>query len=120
MIKCLTCNETIEPDPSRVAGCGCDPDAPSWVYVEPNGEIKGFSQAKWIVVDPNRAFQDWLEEGIARGFCSDVWCWNHDFPIVENEKTKAYIDSQDSEDPCIDCVSIYHIFDSSHSKTDHD
>ena len=69
------------------------------------------------MIDKNRAFQEWLEEGIVRGFCSDVWCWSHQFPIMENEKTKAYIDSQETEDPCIDCVSIYHIFDKGHDRS---
>lgn len=117
MIRCLKCGATIVPDPTRIVGCECDPDSPTWVYVEPDGTIKGFSHAKWQIIDENRAFQEWLEEGIARGFCSDVWCWNHDFPIIENEKTKAYIEAQDSEDPCIDCVSIYHIFDSGHDRS---
>jgi hypothetical protein len=118
MIKCLKCGLVIEPNPRQIVGCGCDPDSPTWVYIEPDGSIKGFSQAKWIHLDKNEAFQAWLDFGIAQGFCSDVWCWNHDFPIMENEETKAYIDSQDSEDPCIDCVSIYHIYDASKSRSD--
>jgi hypothetical protein len=47
--KCLKCGTTVTAEPRRIAGCNCDPDAPTWVYIE-NNMVKGFSQARWDVV----------------------------------------------------------------------
>jgi len=44
---CLTCNETVVHDRRRITGCGCDPDANTWVYIEPDGRIRGLSAAQW-------------------------------------------------------------------------
>jgi len=47
MVKCLTCNAVVVHDKRNIAGCHCDPDAPAWVYIQPDGKVRGFSQAKW-------------------------------------------------------------------------
>lgn len=49
--KCLTCGVLVLHDRRNTAGCGCDPDAPTWVYIQPDGKIRGLSQAKWEAVD---------------------------------------------------------------------
>ena len=46
-IKCSNCNGVVEHNPRQITGCLCDPDAPQWCYIETDGRIKGFSQAKW-------------------------------------------------------------------------
>jgi len=45
--RCLTCNEVVLHDPRRIAGCGCDPDAVTWVYMETDGSVHGLSGARW-------------------------------------------------------------------------
>jgi hypothetical protein len=45
--RCLTCNEVVLHDPRRIAGCGCDPDANTWVYIETDGRVRGLSGARW-------------------------------------------------------------------------
>jgi len=50
-VKCLKCNTVVEHNPRQITGCGCDPDAPTWVYIETDGRIRGFSQAEWEVLD---------------------------------------------------------------------
>jgi hypothetical protein len=50
-IKCNHCGTVVIHDKRNVAGCGCDPDAPQWCYIEPSGRARGFSQADWVVVE---------------------------------------------------------------------
>ena len=50
-VQCLKCRAIVEHDPRRIRGCVCDPDAPTWVYVDVNGEAKGFSQAMFIQLE---------------------------------------------------------------------
>lgn len=49
-VTCAKCNGVVEHNPRRIVGCLCDPDAPTWVYIEPDGTVRGFSQAKWVSV----------------------------------------------------------------------
>lgn len=49
-VVCLKCSGRVEHNPRRITGCLCDPDAPTWVYIEPDGSIRGFSQAEWIEI----------------------------------------------------------------------
>lgn len=49
-VVCLKCNGRVEHNPRRIIGCLCDPDAPTWVYIEQDGSIRGFSQAEWIEI----------------------------------------------------------------------
>jgi hypothetical protein len=50
-VRCNNCQHTIVHDKRNVAGCNCDPDAPQWVYIQPDGRVRGFSQASWEVLD---------------------------------------------------------------------
>lgn len=50
-VRCLKCDHVVIHDPRRIIGCVCDPDAPTWVYIELDGTIRGFSQASWEVLD---------------------------------------------------------------------
>ena len=43
-----------EVDADRIAGCRCDPDAPSWIGIEPNGRVLAFSQSKYEIVKENK------------------------------------------------------------------
>jgi hypothetical protein len=49
--RCLKCGETVTHNRRQIQGCNCDPDAPTWVYIELDGTIRGFSQAEWERVD---------------------------------------------------------------------
>jgi hypothetical protein len=50
-VRCKKCSTLIVHDKRNIVGCGCDPDAPTWVYIEPSGRVRGFSQAEWEMVD---------------------------------------------------------------------
>jgi len=46
-VICDKCATIVVHDVRNVAGCGCDPDAPTWVYIQPDGRVRGFSQSSW-------------------------------------------------------------------------
>jgi hypothetical protein len=46
-VECVKCETVVEHDPRQIQGCGCDPDSPTWVYIETDGRVRGFSQAEW-------------------------------------------------------------------------
>lgn len=46
-VRCKKCGTTIVHDKRNIAGCSCDPDAPTWVYIQPDGRVRGFSQSEW-------------------------------------------------------------------------
>jgi hypothetical protein len=50
-IVCQTCHTTVVHDKRNVAGCNCDPDAPTWVCIEPNGKTFGLSAARWVTLN---------------------------------------------------------------------
>jgi len=50
-IRCLTCNTIVVHDKRNVAGCNCDPDAPTWVYIQPDGRPRALGQGKWEEYD---------------------------------------------------------------------
>jgi len=50
-VKCKKCDAIVVHDKRNVAGCNCDPDAPTWVYIQPDGRVRGFSQSEWEMVD---------------------------------------------------------------------
>jgi hypothetical protein len=52
-IVCQVCDGEIKLDTDRIAGCRCDPDAPTWIGIEPNGRVLAFSQAKYEIVTNN-------------------------------------------------------------------
>ena len=49
-IVCQLCDGEVRLDTDRIAGCRCDPDAPSWIGIEPNGRVLAFSQSKYEIV----------------------------------------------------------------------
>jgi len=49
-IVCQLCDGEVRLDTDRIAGCRCDPDAPTWIGIEPNGRVLAFSQAKYEIV----------------------------------------------------------------------
>lgn len=50
-VRCKKCDTIIVHDKRNVSGCGCDPDAPTWVYIQPDGRVRGFSQSEWETLD---------------------------------------------------------------------
>jgi hypothetical protein len=46
-VRCKKCDTIIVHDTRNLVGCGCDPDAPTWVYIQPDGRVRGFSQSEW-------------------------------------------------------------------------
>ena len=46
-ITCQTCGTTVQRQERRIAGCGCDPDAPTWCYIDVDGRPRGLSAANW-------------------------------------------------------------------------
>lgn len=50
-VKCLKCEAIVEHNRRQITGCVCDPDAPTWVYIELDGRVRGFSQSKWEVIE---------------------------------------------------------------------
>jgi len=54
MVECLACRVIVAHDIRRIVGCGCDPDSPTWVYIETNGIVKGFSQSAWRMIDDGK------------------------------------------------------------------
>jgi hypothetical protein len=51
MIVCQLCEGRVRLDRRRIVGCLCDPDAPTWVGIEPNGRVLAFSQSKYEIVN---------------------------------------------------------------------
>ena len=49
-IVCQICDGEVRLDPQRITGCLCDPDAPTWVGIEPNGRLLAFSQSHYEIV----------------------------------------------------------------------
>lgn len=49
-VKCRRCDAVVVRDERNIVGCNCDPDSPTWVYIQPDGRVRGFSQAAWDVV----------------------------------------------------------------------
>ena len=49
-IVCQICDGEIRLDADRIAGCRCDPDAPTWIGIEPNGRVLAFSQSNYEIV----------------------------------------------------------------------
>jgi len=46
-IKCLRCEYTLTHNPKHLVGCGCDPDAPSWIAIQSDGRLLKMSDAKF-------------------------------------------------------------------------
>lgn len=48
-LLCHKCNVLVSRDPLYVNGCGCDPDAPTWIAIQPNGKLITMSHAKYTI-----------------------------------------------------------------------
>jgi len=49
---------------------------------------------------------EWLEMGIANGWCSRDFCYTHDSPEMTDAE---YAEWEDGNDPCIHCVRLYEV-----------
>lgn len=47
VVQCDNCQAIIVHSVRHLTGCTCDPDAPTWVFILPDGSIRGGSHAKW-------------------------------------------------------------------------
>jgi hypothetical protein len=43
----------VKLDKQRLVGCGCDPDAPSWIALEKTGRLLKMSDANYDVMETN-------------------------------------------------------------------
>ena len=46
-IRCNKCGHTIQRDLDMIIGCLCDPDAPTWVAIRPDGRLLALSHANY-------------------------------------------------------------------------
>ena len=54
-------------------------------------------------------FLKWLREGVENGYCSDVYCENHDGVHNDDfEKYEEYQVAADGRDFCWPIVRVYH------------
>lgn len=51
-ICCQKCDGIIKHNPDQLAGCLCDPDAPSWVGWARDGQVIATSHASWEFFKP--------------------------------------------------------------------
>jgi hypothetical protein len=49
-LVCLRCNFLVTHDPKKLSGCTCDPDAPTWVAIEPDGRVLKMSGAEYMAL----------------------------------------------------------------------
>ena len=47
IITCNNCDVSFSMDGRRTVGCGCDPDAPTWVAVDKYGRVIALSYANY-------------------------------------------------------------------------
>jgi hypothetical protein len=38
-LRCEHCLAVVSPDEKRIVGCQCDPDAPTWIAITPEGRV---------------------------------------------------------------------------------
>lgn len=46
-LKCEHCYAVVEHDEKHTIGCQCDPDAPTWIAILPNGRLISGSYASY-------------------------------------------------------------------------
>ena len=49
---------------------------------------------------------EWLEMGVANGWCSRDFCYTHDSPEMTDAENAEW---DDGYDPCIHCVRLYEV-----------
>lgn len=50
-LRCNKCGFTVKLDKQRLVGCGCDPDASSWIALEKTGRLLKMSDANYDVLE---------------------------------------------------------------------
>jgi hypothetical protein len=50
-IHCNKCGRTVFRDLEQIHGCGCDPDAPTWIAIRPDGRILALSHASYEIIE---------------------------------------------------------------------
>lgn len=53
-IVCQLCDGEVRLDTKRITGCLCDPDAPTWVGIEPDGRVLTFSQSHYEIINQDK------------------------------------------------------------------
>lgn len=48
-------------------------------------------------------FDEWLEMGIANNWCSDLFCWTHEWLPMDGEEMNAY---EPGDGSCYTCVRL--------------
>jgi len=52
----------------------------------------------------NLSFEEWLQIGVDRGYCTPQYCGTHDAPYLFEDEDAAF---SAGADPCIDVVRVY-------------
>lgn len=52
-LVCLNCRHLVTHDETRLNGCQCDPDAPTWIAIQPDGRILKMSGAQYMSLEDN-------------------------------------------------------------------
>ena len=46
-LQCQHCYAIVKLDDQKLVGCLCDPDAPTWIAISPDGRIMSLSHASY-------------------------------------------------------------------------
>lgn len=49
ILFCHKCDTEVKQDRVYVSGCQCDPDAPTWCAITPDGRLMAMSHAKYTI-----------------------------------------------------------------------
>ena len=50
-VRCRKCGVVVRHDEKHLNGCGCDPDAPSWIAIGKDGRMVKMSDANYEEVE---------------------------------------------------------------------
>ena len=50
-IRCHKCERLVLRDLELINGCGCDPDAPTWIAIRPDGRLLTMSHANYEIIE---------------------------------------------------------------------
>jgi len=51
IIECQRCKAMVRHHIRQLNGCNCDPDSPTWCYIESTGTIRGNSNAAYVLLE---------------------------------------------------------------------
>lgn len=54
--------------------------------------------------DMTPTFQQWLDMGIKLGFCEEIHCMSHEFPVLNDEETQEF---EKGCDACVPLIRVY-------------